>query len=91
MGPLFFRPFRAAKPFSGSVQSVCADLLGKSTGLDLLRFNLKGLRRQINIQWVPRHSNILGNVIADYVAKQACSKNTELPGVNYTSICVIIK
>ena len=32
-----------------------------------LTFNLKGLRRQITIQWIPGHSNILGNEIADSV------------------------
>ena len=48
-------------------QSLCAALLGKSTGLDPLRFNLKQLRRQITIQRIPGHSNILGNEIADSV------------------------
>ena len=31
-------------------QSLCVALIGKSTGLDSLRFNLRGLRRQITIQ-----------------------------------------
>ena len=34
-------------------QSLCAALLGKSTGLDPLKLNLKGLRRQLTIQWIP--------------------------------------
>ena len=66
-------------------------MLGKSTSLDHLRFNLKGLRRQITIQWTPGHSNILGNEIADFVAKQAFSENAQLTGVTYTSICTRIK
>ena len=72
-------------------QSLCIALLGKSTGLDPLRFNLRGLRRQITIQWIPGHCNILGNEIADSVAKQACSENAQLPGVTYTSICARIR
>ena len=38
-----------------------------------LRLKLKRLRRQITIQWIPGH--ILGNEMADSVAKQACSEN----------------
>ena len=68
-------------------QSVCAALLGKSTGLDPFRFNTKGFIRQITIQWIPGHSNSLGNEIADSVAKQECSENGQLPGVTYPSIC----
>ena len=72
-------------------QSLCVALLEKSTGLDPLRFNLRELRRQITIQWIQGHSNILGNEIANYVAKQACSENSQLPGVTYTSICARIR
>ena len=53
--------------FSDS-QSLSAALLGKSTCLDPPRPYLKGLRRQITIQWIPAHSNISGNEMADYVA-----------------------
>ena len=72
-------------------QSLCAALLGKFRGLDPHIFKLKGLRRQIKIQWIPRHSNILGNEIADSVAKQASSENTQLLGITYTNICTRIK
>ena len=65
--------------------------VGKSTGLDLLRFDLEGLRRQITIKWIPGHSNILGNEITNYVAKQACSESAQLPAVTYTSICARIR
>ena len=54
------------------------------------RFKLKGLRRQITIKWIPGHIDILGNEMADYVAKQECSENA-LPGVTYTSICARIR
>ena len=59
--------------------------------LETLRFNLKGLGRQITRQWIPGHSNVLGNEIADSVAKQAYSENAQLPGVTYTSICARIR
>ena len=71
--------------------SLYAALLGKSTGLDPLRFKLKGLRRQITIQWIPGHSNNLGNEMEDSVVKQVCSENGELPGVTNTSICARIR
>ena len=51
-------------------QYQCAALLGKYAGLDPFRFKLKGLRRQITIQWIPGHSDILQNEMADSVAKQ---------------------
>ena len=65
-------------------QSQCAALLANSTGP--FRLKLKGLRRQIMIQWIPTHSDILGNDMEDYVAKQACSENRKRPGVTYTTI-----
>ena len=43
------------------------------------------------MQWIPGHSNILENEIADSVAKQACSENAQLPVVTYTSICAHIR
>ena len=74
-------------------QSISAALLEKSTGLDALRFKFKGLRKHITIQcqWIPGHSDILGNELADSVAKQACSENAQLPIVTYTSICAEIR
>ena len=71
-------------------QSLCIALLGKSC-LDPLRFNLRELRRQINLQWIPAHSNMLGNEIADSAAKQACSEDAQLPGVTYIYICAQIR
>ena len=69
-------------------QFLCAALLGKSTGLDSLRFKIKGLRRQIKF---PGHSDILVNEMADYVTKQACTENAQLPGLTYTPICARIR
>ena len=68
-------------------QCSCAALLGNSTGLEPLRFKLKELRIQITIQWIPGHSDILGNVMEDSVDKHACSENAQLPGVTYICIC----
>ena len=61
---------------SNPYTSICIALLGKSKGLTTLRFNFNGHRRQITIQPIPAHINILKNKIADYVAKQGCSSNT---------------
>ena len=56
-----------------------------------LRFKFKGLRRQIRIQWISGHSDILGNEMTYSVAKQACSENAQLPGLTYTSICARVR
>ena len=72
-------------------QSLCATLLRKSTCLDPHIFKFKRLRRQIRIQCIPGHSDILGNEIVDYVAKQACSENAQIPCLTYTSICAQIR
>ena len=68
-------------------QSLCADLIGKSTGLDPLRLKLKGLRRQITKQWIPGLSDILRSEMADSVAKQASTEIVQLLGVTYTYMC----
>ena len=74
------------KLFSGSIHglpiSMCRSAW-KVYRLGPVRFNLKGLSRQSTIKWIPEHSNILGNEIADSVAKQVCSENAHLPGVIY--------
>ena len=51
-----------------------------SVNLEKLVFKLKGITKII-IQRIPGHSNILGNKMADSVAKQACSENAQLPGI----------
>ena len=61
------------------------------TGVDPLNSNLKGLRRQITIQWITWHSDILRNEITDSATKQERSENAQLPGVTYTSICARIR
>ena len=51
------------------------------------KFKLRGLRRQITIQWIPGHSDILENKMAD----SEIWKKTATTSVLYTAICTQIR
>ena len=72
-------------------QSICTALLGTSPALDDLRSKINNLRAHIIIQWIPGHSNIPGNELADLAAKSASTIQGENPGISYASICALIK
>ena len=71
-------------------QSLCEALLGYSPDLDDLRTKLRGLRHIVNIQWVPGHSEIVGNELADQAAKQATLLESAAQPISYNSICTQI-
>jgi ribonuclease HI len=72
-------------------QSLCEALLSFSPDIDQLRFKLKNSKCKIFIQWIPGHSKIPGNDLADELAKQA----TLIPGphrpTSFGSICTKIR
>ena len=72
-------------------QSLCVALLGSSTALDELRLRISRVRARLVIQWIPGHSNIPGNELADSAAKAATLAPGRGGGVTYTSICSAIK
>ena len=71
-------------------QSLCEALLGFNPDTDQLRSKLRSSKYAVTIQWIPGHSNIPGNELADKAAKEA----TDLPGphrpTSYSSICTAI-
>ena len=81
---------QSAAVFTDS-QSLCTALVGNSPALDPLRTKLNKLPCKLTIQWIPGHSNIPGNELADAAAKSATSLKGSSPGVSYSSICTQIR
>ena len=83
------------KPASGLIvtdsQSLCEALLGLDPNLDPLRRKLKNTEFPLTIQWVPGHSNIPGNELADAAAKAATKLDEQATPVSYGSICTAIR
>jgi hypothetical protein len=71
-------------------QSLCLALGGHNPGVDELRSRISQTDSHVTVQWIPGHSEIAGNELADAAAKEATSLD-ELPGaISYGSICAHI-
>ena len=83
------------KPSSGLIitdsQSLCEALQGHDPNLDPLRLKLKNTDFPLTIQWIPGHSNIPGNELADTAAKAATELEEQASPVTYGSICTTIR
>ena len=74
-------------------QSLCMALLGSTPNLDTLRKKICDVKCHLTIQWIPGHSEIPGNELADTVAKAASSlpKEHSYQPVSYGSSCAQIR
>ena len=71
-------------------QSICSALLSTTPALDGIRAKINGLWTLIAVQWIPGHSKIPGNEMADDSAKQPTAR----PGnsrISYGSACSRVK
>jgi len=72
-------------------QSLCEALQGHDPNLDQLRLNIKNLPLPLTVQWVPGHSDVPGNELADQAAKMATELDEQAAPVTYGSICTQIR
>jgi len=71
-------------------QSLCSALQSRSTDAGVLIKELAKCPGKIIIQWIPGHSGIPGNDMADEQAKEATTLDQEGRGVSYKSACATI-
>ena len=67
-------------------QSLCRALEGHGDTADELRNEIDKCPNELLIQWVPGHSDIPGNELADEEAKQATSEEGEGRAVSFEGI-----
>ena len=72
-------------------KSLCQKLLGNSIEATDLRQLLLSTPGTITIQWVPGHSDIPGNELADAAAKEATLLPSTQSPISYGAICTHIK
>ena len=72
-------------------QSLCSALLHSPPGLDTLSEAMAGLKNPVTIQWIPGHSKIPGNELADAAAKAATNLPDAGRGLAYGGVCSTIR
>ena len=72
-------------------QSMCESLQGYGEDISDLRKRLLASQTEISVQWVPGHSNIVGNDLADAAAKAATNLDEPQGEISFGSICANIK
>ena len=71
-------------------KSICQKLNGNSILIADLRQHLFSVPGTITIQWVPGHSDIPGNELADEAAKDATTIEATPHPISYSSVCSYI-
>ena len=72
-------------------QSLCEALVGFGHEISSLRMKLLSAKADISIQWIPGHSNIAGNELADAAAKLATKLDTDPTEITFKSVCAYAK
>ena len=71
--------------------SLCEAILVDNREQDLIRLRLKNLQFPLTIQWVPGHSEVPGNELADKAANDATDLEGNYAPITYGGICSHIK
>ena len=71
-------------------QSLCQALLGSDPELAVLRNRIQTSPVRISIQWIPGHSEITGNEVADAAAKFATTLEGSPGAISYKSVASFI-
>jgi ribonuclease HI len=72
-------------------QSLCKALAERNKQTDTIRKRFSECEQDITIQWIPGHSNIPGNELADQAAKEATMLDEEHRPTSFGSACAAIK
>ena len=72
-------------------QSLCKAINNLNTETEVIRQNIAKCSGSIIIQWIPGHSSIPGNVLADQEAKKATKTSTQSRAVSFRSACALVK
>jgi len=72
-------------------QSMCKALLAGGPGMDELRNAMDDLPCRVVFQWIPGHSDVCGNELADAVAKEATQLEGEQRPVSLNAISADLK
>ena len=73
------------------IVSLCKALNGSNDEVDDLRLTLSQCKTPVSIQWIPGHSAIPGNDLADQAAKDAAKLIGEARETSYQGITPAIK
>ena len=72
-------------------QSLCQALLSYNVETAAIRGTLHDRTGKTTIQWIPGHSDVPGNELADQAAKEATELETDSRPVSYRSACTMIR